>query len=179
MPDRPSTLRLFWWGVVAIWLVGAIMTAGTINRLRAARPRLLGKLRDWQELKLLEKEVANYAAARRFFESLPVKHPAPLDPFLKKSGMDARVKDIANPPACVPGWGIRQKDVDFGETEAPLATIMQWIRETEWADPARPPWRVARMSIRASSRHPGAGHVVLLLEALEQVEASRGRHFPR
>ncbi|MDI6774612.1 MAG: hypothetical protein QME60_04350 [Verrucomicrobiota bacterium] len=171
MDSSPPKLRFLWPTVAAVWLVAVAMIVGTVARVQDARARLPGKLRDLRELSAQEKEIANHTAARRFFESLPVKHPAPLDPLLKKTGFEVKVKDIANPPSRATGWRVRRKDVDFGEAEVSLANIMQWIRETELADSNRPPWRVARISARASARNPGSGHVVLLFEALEQSDA--------
>jgi hypothetical protein len=119
----------------------------------------------------MEKDMERYRAARRAFEGMAVKHPGPLDPALKKIGLECKIKEIANPPRCVPGWVIRQKDIDFSENEVPLSRVMQWVREIESQDTKGPPWRLARCSIRSSSRAPGSGQVVLLFEALEQTDA--------
>jgi hypothetical protein len=171
--NRTSFLVL-WLAAGTVWIVALAMTVETGTRIQQARGRLASKLSDWQELRTLEKEMERYRVARRFFDGLPVKHPAPVDPLLKKAGLEARVKDIANPPRAIPGWTVRQKDVDFAEAEVSVAKVLQSVAEIEQAETNRPPWRMARFSVHSSARNPGTGQVVVLLESLEQSDAGPG-----
>jgi len=163
MTNRIS--RLWIWPVSASVLVAGIaLTCQSARRARTTSQRSIRKLRELNALRGFELDLNRCLAARQAFEALENKRPVPLARSLKDTAFESGTLNQREVRRDTAGeWVVRQKEIAFDG--ATLATVIEFVRKVE---AQRPPWRLKKCVLSASSRPGEPGHAVLLLEALEK-----------
>jgi hypothetical protein len=158
-------IRMLWLAAVASLVCGALLTLTSVRNLRAAEDRSRSTRSHVEQLEAHEARFNRSLDARQAFEKLSSKKPVPLDALLAKAFPGKTPQDVRESYREIgEGWGVRRRE--FSLAEVPFAGVMAFLRE---AENRRPPWRVLKCDIRASTR-PGEGKVDLALEALEKAE---------
>lgn len=171
MNDR-IVRRLLWAGAVVVLVLGVVMTIQSMRWVDKTSLRFKRKLRNLNRLRLMEHEINHYIATQQALERLAEKRPASLADVLKDTFSGHTVDDIREfRHESVPGWIVRQKEFAF--SQVPLGEVLEFVRKAESREgkqQQRPPWRLVKCDIRASSQAVGSGQVLLLLEAVEKEE---------
>jgi len=155
--------RVLWPAAAIVLGIGVVMTIQAVRRMDAISLRFEKKLRNLDRLRSLQRELDRYVSAQRAFERLPAKRPVAVERLLEDSLPGWKADDVRKfRRESVSGWVVRQEEIVFGEI--PLSKLMEFVYKAEMQ---RPPWRLIRCDIKASSR-AGTGRVVLLLEAMEK-----------
>lgn len=155
--------QIIWIGAVTVLIVGAMSVIRTIRQVDTVSLTFETKLRDLEKLKTMDRENARYDAARRSFERLTDRRPVSLPGLLKDTLPGHKAGDIREiRREFIPGWIVRHKEIAF--SEVPLDGLMRFVHK---AENSKPPWRLVKCVVRASTRSRGAGNVVLVMEALE------------
>ena len=158
-----SNIRLMWICAAVSLIAGIGLSVDAIGELRSDRARLRTKLAQLDELRRMERQIARYRAAYREFEALQDKRPVPMAGLLKKH-VDGRSPEDSRSTrqSSARGWTLRRQEVAFGEVS--LDKVMELVHE---AESGRPPWRLTRCIVRASSGVAGKGKVDLVFESLD------------
>jgi len=164
MNDRLFLRLLRILAAVAI-VSGVAMAMRSIGSTREHSAKMDGKLRYFEELRLLEAEINRYTAALGEFEKLPAGSPTPIAKLLRENlpgHTSADIRELKR-SAAAQGWTVHRQEIAFSEIS--LADAMRFAGATE---SQRPPWRLVKCDIRASSQAPASGQVVLVLESLQK-----------
>jgi len=157
-------MRGLWTLAGLAMLVGAILTVTTLRQAGQARIRLAALGRDLEGLQRLDARLGSYLAAQTAFEQLATPKAAGLADVLERTLPGCKLdqsKEVSSQPT--PGWVLRRQEISL--SDVPFAKVMEFVRA---AEAQRPPWRLAKFTIRASAREPGTGQAVLQMEALER-----------
>ena len=155
-----------WLAALAALLLGVGLTVQSMGLIAAADGRMRDRLSEFDELLIVEADLAYSLAAERTFAALDSPGPGGLETMIEKhlpGHTAADVRDSGGPAPA--GWIHHRKEVTFNE--APLADVMKLVSALE---AARPPWRLVKCVIRSSSRTAGAGRVTLTLDAMERAD---------
>jgi hypothetical protein len=156
--------RTLWMSVIAVGALSLFLTARQFVYMRAASGRLARKVEELGRLLVLQDELQRDEAARKRYEAIETGQPASLGGPLKEVVSEPEKLDIRDTVReAVPGWVVRQKEITFGDV--PLGKAMEFVRTVE---AQRPPWRLTKCVIRASSHTEGVAQTVLVLDALER-----------
>jgi len=161
---RLTGKQTLWIAAFLILAIGLASTAGALRNLRGSRSRFAQTLRELQALQDIENGLSLYLGARAAFDALP--QPKPSDPreILVRVLPGVRVDEAKEERLeAAPGWTLRRKEVVFGTASFPK--VMEFV---EAAESQRPPWRMIRCSLRATSPDGGIGQAAIVLEALEK-----------
>jgi hypothetical protein len=166
MTDRLATRALWVLAAVAV-AAGGIMTARTLAGARAVTANLDRKLGETQRLRSLEFEAARFRAARLAFDQLPRKQAANLAPLLKEFFPDVDVQQRDERKEIGEGWVLRHKELTLSGVplKKTMDGAMAFVRK---AEAQRPPWRLTKCEVKASSSSEGAGDIALGLDAVEE-----------
>jgi hypothetical protein len=157
-------------GIVAA-TVGLATAIGTWGNLRTGQTRLRRLAGDLRAMNAVGRRLDASLAALDAFERLPQESPAPLPELL--AGVLPGHKPEERPQKraeAIPGWAVNQREIRL--TDVALDRALEFARR---AEAQRPPWRVVRVAVRASSRQGGTGDAEFQFEALEKTGASPPR----
>lgn len=161
-------LRLLWLGAFAVLALGAGMAIRTSGRLRGDAARIRRKAEELESLRMEKAMLEDYTVAVRAIDALPATARESFAGILKSATGTAQpedVRDLYEP--CAPGWTLHVKELVFDDLA--IEEAMRLVGELE---AQRPPWRMAKCGIRASSQEAGRGRVMLRMEHLEKQEGS-------
>jgi len=155
--------RLLWAAAVVSVLLGASLAIKAEREIRVQRARLAQVNADLAGLRAMEADIAGYLDARGSFEELGDLKTANLEEILSSALPGVSAEDVRDTyDELDAGWGIRRKELSL--KSVPLAGVMAFVQE---AERCRPPWRLAKCSIRGGSSS-GLGNVSLLFEVVEK-----------
>lgn len=169
--SKLASQRALWAVAIACVAAGAALTVRTFARAGELRGLLRAKAKAVQELRDIASDLNRYSSARAAFEQIERRTLIPLEGMLEVTMKPSRPEGTRQTRSEIaPGWTLRREEISFGEV--PLLSVMQFLRGVELQ---RPPWRLAKCIVRASSHTPGQGRVVVLLEGLERTPAGKDR----
>lgn len=163
MSDR-TVIRVIWGCGIVMLVLGCGMTVGSVRNLDAHRIRLEGKAADMSKLLAFGEELGMYDAARQAFGELADEAPALVADALAAALPGYEMADLrAGSADLAEGWRVHSKEIVLDEV--PLPEVMLFVQQME---AGRPPWRLEKIIIKASSQKAGFGRVILSMEALEK-----------
>ena len=175
MSDRFPKI-LLWLAAAAALAIGAALSGYAARHIAASKTRLTRELHDLDTLRAVEADLRRYEAAWETFQKGTLDPPISLVDLLPQVLPEVKAEEMRDLSVhSVPGWMIRRKEITLGQ--APLGKAMEFVRRAE-APPTnmearvRPPWRLAKCVLRASSADPGIGQAVLIMETVEREDQS-------
>jgi hypothetical protein len=162
---KKLTARQVLWSVaLAVLAIGLLAAARALHDLAASRAGFASTLAEFKRLGTVEADLAGYLAARAAYEALP--SPRAQDPgealrrVLPGTRVDGSKEERAE---AAPGWVRRRREYVFGAV--PFGKVMEFVAA---AEAQRPPWRLVRCTLRATTPQGGTGQAAIVLEALEK-----------
>jgi hypothetical protein len=164
--NESTRIRGLWTLAGAALLAGIGMTVLTVRDLRSARDQMERTAGTIEKLQAQEKDLSRRLEAREMFEQLARKRPVALSDLLQKMLPGSRADESKEVRQELPaGWTLRRKEI--GLADVSFAKMMEFAQA---AEAQRPPWRLVKCTLRASSREDGVGQAALLFDALEKRE---------
>jgi hypothetical protein len=162
--DERGTPALLLGAALVVFALGLTVGLRALGEGRVRLDRIRARLAQFDALQARDRALAGYLAAKSQFDALPEAKARDLQPLMQESLPGYQAEDVRDASAEVsPGWVLRRREIAF--REAPIAKAEEFVRR---AEALRPPWRLSKCVLRASSRAAGFGHVVLVMEALER-----------
>lgn len=144
-------------------VAGVFLSIGARHDLERGRVKLRRKLAELEELRGMERRIVRYRGAYKAFGGLSVKRPAAMGDLLKRHMAGHAAEDSRSTRQnLVPGWTVRRQEMGLGEVS--MDKVMALVHD---AESGRPPWRLTRCIVRATSGGAGKARVDLVFEALD------------
>jgi hypothetical protein len=144
----------------------AATTGWTLKEMATTSRKLTTRGEALEQLRATQADMLQYEEAHRKIDQANMGPLVDLNNILNTTLGQSRPESIRpSELQTVPGWRVRQKELSFDKL--PVARLMQLVR---MAEAQRPPWRLVRCVVRASSHTAGTGKVVLLFEGVERSE---------
>jgi hypothetical protein len=156
--------RIAWAGAAAALVLGAGALTWAIRGVYAVVPRLERKSGEVRKVLVLEQRVKKMQDAKEAYAAMAGKPVDPTAAILREVLAGHRVEEPRVMHREIPGgWVVRQEEISLNDV--PVANAIEFVRRIERQ---KPPWRLARCSIRTSGDVPGVANVVLQVEAVEK-----------
>ncbi len=162
----PRLGRAIWVIALCAVAVGILLTFRSLADRSTVKEKLETRITDMKNMKALERRAARITDAIRTLDELPDHKAVNLSPLLTSTlpGIKPELRESAR-RGLQGDWSLRRVDIDLGEVA--LDKFAAFLHK---AESDRPPWRLARCTVRSTGTTPGMAQVTLALEALDKKE---------